>query len=81
MTEIFIKDTDIKKICGIHSFFMENEIKDPSCNEAILTPKMFNSYFWLIDHYTLTHTSTVKINEILLKIKILDSSIYELYIK
>lgn len=29
MTEIYIKDTDIKKICGIHSFFMENEITAP----------------------------------------------------
>ena len=29
MTEIFIKDTDIKKICGINSFFMENEITAP----------------------------------------------------
>lgn len=62
-------------------YAMENEIKDPSCNEEILIPKMLNSYFWLIDHYTLTHTSTAKINEILLKIKILDSSIYEMYIK
>lgn len=62
-------------------FAMENEIKDPSCNEEILIPKMFNSYFWLIDHYVLTHAGTAKINEILLKIKILDSSIYEMYIK
>ena len=58
---------------------MENEYKDPSCNEEILVPKLLNSYFWLIDHYVLTHESVPKINEILLKIKILDSQIYEAY--
>ena len=62
-------------------YAMENEFKDPSCNESILIPKMLNSYFWLIDHYILTHENAAKINEVLLKIKLLDSSIYEAYIK
>jgi len=62
-------------------YAMENEFKDPACNADILIPKMLNSYFWLIDHYVLTHENVAKINEILLKIKLLDSSIYEAYIK
>lgn len=62
-------------------YAMENEFKDPGCNTDILVPDLLNNYFWLIDHYVLTHESTSKVNEILLKIKILDSSIYETYIK
>ncbi|MCI5606118.1 MAG: hypothetical protein MR420_01525 [Spirochaetia bacterium] len=62
-------------------YAMENEYKDPSCNEEIIIPKLLNSYFWQIDHYNLTHEPVMKINEILLKIKILDSSIYEAYIR
>ena len=62
-------------------YAMENEYKDPSCNTEVLVPSLLNSYFWLIDHYMLTHESTSKVNEVLLKIKILDPSIYEAYIK
>lgn len=62
-------------------YAMENEFKDPSCNTAVLVPDLLNSYFWLIDHYMLTHAEASNINEILLKIKILDSSIYDTYTK
>ena len=62
-------------------YAMENEYKDPSCNTEILVPGLLNKYFWLIDHYVLTHESASKVNEILLRIKILDSSVYETYIK
>lgn len=62
-------------------YAMENEYKDPSCNTEILVPALLNKYFWLIDYYVLTHDGTAKINEVLLRIKILDSSIYEAYIR
>lgn len=62
-------------------YAMENEYKDPSCNSEILVPKLLNSYFWQIDHYVLTNENTDKINETLLRIKILDSNVYEQYIK
>ena len=62
-------------------YAMENEYKDPSCNADVLTPRLLNNYFWLIDHYVLTHENVHKINEILLKIKILDSNIYAIYVK
>ncbi len=62
-------------------YAMENEIKDPSCNSEILIPRMLNCYFWLMDHYDLARETQAKINEVLLRIKILDSSVYEAYIK
>lgn len=62
-------------------YAMENEIKDPSCNKEILTPHLLNCYFWLMDHYDLAKETPAKINEVLLKIKILDLSVYEAYIK
>lgn len=62
-------------------FAMENEYKDPSCSTEYLTPRLLNSYFWLIDHYVMTHEESSKVNEILLKIKILDSAVYEMYVK
>ncbi len=62
-------------------YAMENEYKDPSCNVEMLVPRLLYNYFWLIDHYVLTKEDTQKINEILIKIKVLDSSIYDMYIK
>lgn len=59
----------------------ENESKDPSSDINILTPRLINLYFWLIDHYVLTNTEQSKINQILLKIKILDPAIYSLFVK
>ena len=62
-------------------YAMENEIKDPSCNSEILIPRMLNCYFWLMDHYDLAKENQAKINEVLLRIKLLDTSVYEMYIK
>ena len=62
-------------------YAMENEIKDPSCNSEILVPRMLNCYFWLMDHYDLANENQTKINEVLLRIKLLDSAVYEMYIK
>lgn len=62
-------------------YALENENKDPSCNRELLVPRLLNCYFWLLDYYALAKENNSKISEILLKIKILDSSIYESYIK
>jgi len=58
---------------------MEAERRDPGCDSKVLTPKLLNSYFWLLDHYLKHNENNAKINELLLKIKILDPSIYEMY--
>ena len=54
---------------------IENGDKDPS-----LVPRVINRYFWLIDHYINTSEEQNKIDEILQKIKELNSSIFEEYI-
>ena len=59
----------------------ENEMKDPTCNSELLTPRLCNLYFWLIDHYSMNTEDTSRINEILMRIKILDPVIYSLYAK
>lgn len=59
----------------------ENELKDPSCNYKVLTPRLCNLYFWLIDHYAMSGEDNSRINEILVRIKILDPVIYQLYAK
>lgn len=60
-------------------FALESEYKDPCCDASILVPKLLNNYFWLIDHYMKHRENNARINEILLKVKILDSNIYEMY--
>ena len=59
----------------------ENEIKDPSCQTELLTPRLINLYFWLVDYYLSTNEDVSKFNEIVTRIKILDTEIYELYVK
>ncbi len=61
-------------------FAMEMERKNPTCDDDILVPRLLKSYFWLIDQYVLSNNTGAQVNEILLKIKILDSNIYDLYI-
>ncbi len=59
----------------------ENEVKDPSNNRDLIKPRLLNLYLWLIDYYVLTKESVSKINEVLLKMKLLDSEIHDLYVK
>ena len=59
----------------------ENELKDPKNDSTVITPRLLNLYFWLIDHYMMIKESVQKINEVLLKIKILDPAVYEIYVK
>mgnify|MGYP000884143585 CR=1 FL=1 len=59
----------------------ENESRDPSSDSAVLVPRLINLYFWLIDHYVLANEEQIKINQILLKIKLLDPAIYSLFVK
>ncbi len=61
-------------------FALENEIKDgPGENRNILVPRLINRYFWLIDHYMNVNDDKARINEVLLKIKLLDTSVYNKY--
>lgn len=62
-------------------FAKENELKDPTNNEQVLTPKIINMYFWLIDYYSRCPDGYVN-NEIKnceLQIRVLDEEVYKLY--
>ncbi len=58
----------------------ENELRGAEKRE-LLVPRLMNLYLWLMDHYLLSRESTIKINELLLKIKLLDAEIFEEYFK
>jgi len=75
-----LRSTEIGKL-NQEIYAMENELRDPSSNSAVLTPKLINMYFWLIDYYVRSADGSTKINEKLLRIKILDRNIYDLYVK
>lgn len=66
-------------------FSLENEMGSGSGDKAGMTPRLLNLYFWYIDYLcngrgkdALSHK---QINDVLLKIKILDKRVYEVYIK
>lgn len=62
-------------------YALENEMKEPGSDEANIKPRLINLYFWLIDYYGQTADNSRKINEVLLRIKILDQNIFKLYSK
>lgn len=58
-------------------FWLENEIRQvPENDKKLLVPRLINSYLWLIDKYSLPPIDQAKIDELLLKIRILDDGIY-----
>ncbi len=60
-------------------FAKESEMKDRNSNKGVIKPRLLNLYFWLIDHYIMSKGTTNNISEIMLKMKILDPEIYDLY--
>ncbi len=58
---------------------LENESKDGGSDRAALTPRLINRYFWLIDHYIAANEDRARIDEVLLKVRLLDQSIYKQY--
>lgn len=61
-------------------FSLENEIRDRPNEARQLVPRLINKYFWLIDHYVNAGEEKSRIDETLLKIKVLDPAVYERYI-
>jgi len=64
-------------------FSLENELKESGSNPAILIPRLINHYFWLVDYYVNSNEddrARVEINGILLKIKLIDPKVHEMYI-
>jgi tetratricopeptide (TPR) repeat protein len=61
-------------------FTLENEIRDRPAEAALTVPRLINRYFWLIDHFMSVGEEKSRIDETLLKVKILDPAVYERYI-
>ncbi len=58
---------------------LENEAKEGGDDRASLAPRLINRYFWLIDHYIAAKEDRARIDEVLLKVRLLDQSIYKQY--
>lgn len=58
---------------------LENELKEAASEPQMIIPRLINRYFWLIDYFTMVQNDRSEIQEILLKIKLLDSEIYNKY--
>ncbi len=61
-------------------FQLENELKEARGNASLLKPRLINHYFWLVDYYVNTNDDHARINEILLKIKLLDPVVHDKYV-
>jgi tetratricopeptide (TPR) repeat protein len=60
-------------------FALENELRETPRNSALITPRLVNHYFWLIDHLTASREDRSKIEDILRKINLLDIGVYKQY--
>ncbi len=58
---------------------LENEMKEPDAERGVLVPRLLNCYFWLVDHLVAAREARSKIDEVLLKIRILDPQIHKQY--
>jgi tetratricopeptide (TPR) repeat protein len=59
---------------------LENEAKEGGEERSLVVPRLINRYFWLIDHYIASKEDRARIDEILLKVRLLEPSIYKQYI-
>jgi hypothetical protein len=59
---------------------LENEAKEGREDRSTLVPRLINRYFWLIDYYVAAKEDRARIDEVLLKIRLLDQSVYKQYI-
>ena len=57
-------------------FTLENELHSNPEKGLLYRPRLLNRYFWLIDHYQI-RGETGPVEEIWLKIKIVDPAVYE----
>jgi tetratricopeptide (TPR) repeat protein len=59
---------------------LETELGADGSRRPILVPRLINRYFWLVDHYMNRKEEKSKVDELLLKIKLLDPAVYKQYI-
>ncbi|HCC37342.1 MAG TPA: hypothetical protein DEQ14_06845 [Treponema sp.] len=61
-------------------FSLEEEFRRENA-EPYIKPRLLNRYFWLIDHYENIRENPSLIDETLLKIKVTDPAIHEMYVR
>jgi tetratricopeptide (TPR) repeat protein len=59
---------------------LETELAADGTRRLILLPRLINRYFWLTDYYLNQKDEKSKVDEILLKIKLLDPTVHKLYL-
>ena len=63
-------------------FNLENQLLEGGEGESdMVVPRLINRYFWLIDHYITTKDSREKIEQVLRKVKQLNTEVYDQYIQ
>jgi len=63
------------------TFSLETEYESNPAKRGILKPRLLNHYFWLIDHYETSKEDPSLIEEVLLKIRVTDLAVYNMYAK
>jgi tetratricopeptide (TPR) repeat protein len=58
---------------------LENEFRSRQDGNELVKPRLINRYFWLIDHYGHIRDKGDLVEETMMKIKLIDPAIYELY--
>jgi tetratricopeptide (TPR) repeat protein len=61
-------------------YSLESRLAEEGRRDFALEPRLLNRYFWLIDHLLAAGDDREKIDDVLVKIRALNSSIYEQYI-
>ena len=61
-------------------YALESKIEEEGRREHSLEPRLLNRYFWLIDHYLSAGDDRDKIDDVLVKIRVLNPTVYEHYI-
>lgn len=62
-------------------YALERELANQQVSDPTIMPRLLTKYFWIIDHLISIHEEKSRIQEILLKIRSLNSEIHTLYTK
>ncbi len=60
-------------------FTLQSKLAEEGKKDIETEPRLLNRYFWLIDHYISSGDSREKVDEVLEKIRSINSTIYEYY--
>lgn len=60
-------------------FTLQSKLAEEGKKEIGTEPRLINRYFWLIDHYISSGDSREKVDEVLAKIRAVNTNIYEQY--